>query len=71
MKKSVRDYKKAARALRTFNSKLFKKIPQGDSEELKAKRIRYYNAQTTMRNMLDETLGQEALSDLYWEGKEL
>lgn len=71
MKKSVSDYKKAARALRTFNKKVGKLVPSGESEEHRAKRLEYYQAQATIRNMLDETLGQQALCDLYWEGKEL
>lgn len=71
MKKAVMKYKKAARALRTFNSTIRDGLPDGDSPETKEERIKYFKAQTTLRDMLDKTLGSHALAALYWEGKEL
>jgi len=75
MKQAVKNYKKAARALRTFQTEMLKnhhiKYYQNESEETKKIRSELQNHIHDSRKILDKTLGQDALGALYWEGKEL
>lgn len=74
MKAAIRNYKKAAKALRTFQSEMLKnyqiKYSPNESEEVKTKRTTLQNHIHSSRKILDETLGADALGALYWEGKE-
>lgn len=74
MKAAIRNYKKAAKALRTFQSEMLKnyqiKYSPGESEDVKEKRNTLQKNINSSRKILDETLGADALDALYWEGKE-
>lgn len=75
MKQAIKNYKKAARALRTFQSEMLKnyqiKYSQNESEQTKKIRSELQNHIHDSRKILDQTLGSDALGALYWEGKEL
>ena len=74
MKAAIKNYKKASKALRTFQSEMSKnyqiKYSPDESEEKKQKRNYLQQNINSARKILDETLGSDALSALYWEGKE-
>jgi len=75
MKQAVKNYKKASRALRTFQTEMLKnhriKYSSDESEEVKARRFELHKHVSDAHEILDQTLGADALTALYWEGKEL
>lgn len=75
MKQAVKNYKKAARALRTFQTVIIKnsnlKFSEGESDEKKKRRKEMHEHILEQRKILNETLGADALDALYWEGEEL
>jgi hypothetical protein len=77
MSRQVSQYKKAAKAMRTFQKMMQtqdhfnSKSSSFNTEAAKNDRKTFWDAQENMRIQLDKHLGAAALSELYWEGKTL
>jgi len=72
MSKYLSRYRKAAKLQRTWNSLMIKTIRESSTSDEAAKlNSERWDIQQTQRKFLDKTLGQQALAEIYWEGKEL
>jgi len=77
MSRAIARYKKAAKAMRTFQ-KMMQTQDHFDSDSsffksdaaVKDRKI-FWDAHENMRDQLNKHLGAAALSELYWEGKTL